>query len=99
MRGSIPFPQSKNLIASIKKIIKKILIFFEKTLDKCNQVWYNKGTKEMEVLTMERVIRICEMTGRVTVVAEGLNTEEAMAMVVELSKNGDFAMYRRVVSK
>lgn len=48
---------------------------------------------------MERVIRICEMTGRVTVVAEGLNTEEAMAMVVELSKNGDFAMYRRVVSK
>ena len=53
----------------------------------------------MEVLTMERVIRICEMTGRVTVVAEGLNTEEAMAMVRKLSREDEFAMYRRVVSK
>jgi hypothetical protein len=51
----------------------------------------------MEVLTMERVIRICEMTGRVTVVAEGLNTEEAMAMVRKLSREDEFAMYRRVV--
>ena len=48
---------------------------------------------------MERVIRICEMTGRVTVVAEGLNTEEAMAMVRKLSREDEFAMYRRVVSK
>ena len=83
----------------IEKIVKKILIFFEKILDKCRKVWYNKGTKEMEVLTMERVIRICEMTGRVSVVAENLTHEEAMAMVVELSKNDDFAMYRRVVKR
>ena len=48
---------------------------------------------------MERVIRVCEMTGRVTVVAEGLNTEEAMAMVRKLSCEDEFAMYRRVVVK
>lgn len=48
---------------------------------------------------MERVIRVCEMTGRVTVVAEGLNTEDAMAMVRELSREDEFAMYRRVVVK
>ena len=48
---------------------------------------------------MERVIRICEMTGRVSVVAENLTHEEAMTMVVELSKNDDFAMYRRVVKR
>lgn len=48
---------------------------------------------------MERVIRICEMTGRVTVVVEGLSTEEAMAMVSKLNREDEFAMYRRVVSK
>jgi hypothetical protein len=60
---------------------------------------YNKGTKEMEVLTMERVIRVCEMTGRVSVVADNLTHDEAVAMVVEMSKSDNFAMYSRVVSK
>ena len=35
---------------------------------------------------MERVIRVCEMTGRVSVVADNLTHDEAVAMVVELSK-------------
>ena len=48
---------------------------------------------------MEKVIRVCEITGRVTVVAEGLNTEEAMAMVRKLSREDEFATYRRVVAK
>ena len=48
---------------------------------------------------MESVIRVCEMTGRVSVVADNLTHDEAVAMVVELSKQGDFAMYRRVVKR
>lgn len=48
---------------------------------------------------MERVIRVCEVTGRVTVVAEGLNTEEAIAMIRELNREDELAMYRRVVVK
>ena len=68
-------------------------------LDKYPTMCYNISTKEMEVLTMERVIRVCEMTGRVSVVADNLTHDEAVAMVVELSKKGDFAMYSRVVSR
>ena len=48
---------------------------------------------------MEKIIRICELTGRVSVVAEGLSTAEAMEMVKRLSGEDEFAMYRRVVSK
>lgn len=48
---------------------------------------------------MEKIIRVCEFTGKVTVVAENLTTAEAMAKVIELSKGDDFAMYRRVVAK
>ena len=48
---------------------------------------------------MESVIRVCEMTGRVSVVADNLTHDEAVAMVVELSKQDDFAMYRRVVKR
>ena len=48
---------------------------------------------------MEKIIRICELTGKVTVVAENLNIAEAMAKVIELSKGDDLAMYRRVVAR
>lgn len=46
---------------------------------------------------MERVIRICEITGRKTVVATNLTTEEAMALVRELAMGDQFATYMRVV--
>jgi hypothetical protein len=36
-------------MTAIEKIVKKFLIFFEKTLDKCGKVWYNISTKGMEV--------------------------------------------------
>ena len=48
---------------------------------------------------MERVIRVCEVTGRVSVVADNLTHDEAVAMVVELSKSDSFAMYSRVVKR
>lgn len=46
---------------------------------------------------MEKVIRICEMTGRVTTVAENLDTESAKKMVRDLSKDDVFGQYLRVV--
>ena len=46
---------------------------------------------------MEKVIRICEITDRMTVVATNLTTEEAMTLVKELSADDAFATYRRVV--
>ena len=48
---------------------------------------------------MEKIIRICEITGRVSTVAENLDTATAMEMVKELSKNDNFAIYRRVVAR
>ena len=48
---------------------------------------------------MEKVIRVCEMTGKVTVVAEGLTTEKAMEMVRELSKGAFLEYYTRVVAR
>lgn len=45
---------------------------------------------------MEKVIRICEITGRVTVVADNLTTEQAMHMVKNLSQEDQFGDYRRV---
>ena len=46
---------------------------------------------------MEKVIRICEITGRKTVVAENLTTEEAMALVREKSREDEFGSYMRIV--
>ena len=48
---------------------------------------------------MEKIIRICEITGKVSIVAENLNTATAMEMVKELSKKDNFAEYRRVVAR
>ena len=46
---------------------------------------------------MEKVIRICEMTGRMTVVATNLTTEEAMALIRECAKDDALGTYRRVI--
>ena len=46
---------------------------------------------------MEKVVRICEITGKVTTVATNLTTAEAMALVAKLAKEDTFATYRRVV--
>ena len=48
--------------------------------------------------TMEKVIRICEITGRVAVVATNLTTEEAKALIRERVKTDEFGEYRRVVA-
>ena len=48
---------------------------------------------------MEKIMRICEITGKVGIVAENLDTATAMEMVKELSKKDKFAEYRRVVAK
>ena len=46
---------------------------------------------------MEKVVRICEITGKVTTVATNLPTAEAMALVAKLAKEDTFATYHRVV--
>jgi hypothetical protein len=46
---------------------------------------------------MEKVIRICEITGRMTVVATNLATEEAMALVREKTQADPYGAYRRVL--
>ena len=47
--------------------------------------------------TMEKVIRICEITGRMTVIAENVDTATAMQLVRENAANDPFATYTRVV--
>jgi hypothetical protein len=48
---------------------------------------------------MEKVIRICELTGRMTVVATNLTTEEAKALVRERAQADPYGEYRRVVAR
>jgi hypothetical protein len=48
---------------------------------------------------MEKIIRVCEITGRVSEVAVNLDTATAMAMVKELASKDEFATYMRVVAK
>lgn len=45
---------------------------------------------------MEKVIRICEITGRMTVVADNLTTKEAKNLVAKKSREDAFGDYRRV---
>lgn len=45
---------------------------------------------------MEKVIRICDITGRITTVAERVTTDEAMRLVRRLSKEDEFAVYYRI---
>ena len=46
---------------------------------------------------MEKVIRICEITGKVNTIAVNLTTEEAIELVRELAREDNFATYRRVI--
>ena len=46
---------------------------------------------------MEKVIRICEITGKVTTIANNLTTNEAIELVRELAREDKFATYRRVI--
>ena len=45
---------------------------------------------------MEKVIRVCEITGRVTVVAECVDTERAKELIKELAPKDEFGRYIRV---
>ena len=47
---------------------------------------------------MEKVIKVCEVTGRVSTVAENLTTEEAKALVRKLMGSDEYASFMRVVS-
>ena len=46
---------------------------------------------------MEKVIRICEITGRMTVIATNLTTDEAKALVRECHAADPFGDYRRAI--
>jgi hypothetical protein len=46
---------------------------------------------------MEKVIRICELTGHVLTVATNLTTEEAIALIKERAPKDPFGDYRRVL--
>lgn len=45
---------------------------------------------------MEKVIRICEITGKVTTIAENVDTATAMQIVRENTASDPFARYMRV---
>jgi hypothetical protein len=46
----------------------------------------------------EMIMRVCEITGRVTIVARDLTTAEAMEMVKKLSVD-PFYSYTRIIEK
>ncbi len=46
---------------------------------------------------MEKVIRICEITGKKTVIVDNVDTATAMQIVRENAANDPFATYMRVV--
>jgi hypothetical protein len=46
---------------------------------------------------MEKVIRICEITGKVTTIVENVDAETAMQIVRENAATDPFARYMRVV--
>ena len=45
---------------------------------------------------MEKVIRVCELTGRLITVADNLTTEEAIAIVKAKAKDDQFGCYYRI---
>jgi hypothetical protein len=45
---------------------------------------------------MEKVIRVCEFTGRVTTVAECVTTERAKEIIKELAPKDEFGRYMRI---
>ena len=46
---------------------------------------------------MEKVIRICEITGKKTTIATNLTTEVAKELVRDLAKEDAYGQYMRVV--
>lgn len=46
---------------------------------------------------MEKVIRICEITGRMTTIATNLTTDEAKALVRKLHAEDPYGEYRRAI--
>jgi hypothetical protein len=46
---------------------------------------------------MEKVIRICEITDRVTTIAENVDTETAKEIIRELHKDDPFGTYLRII--
>jgi hypothetical protein len=55
-----------------------------------------KEPKQKGINTMEKVIRICEITGKVTTIAENVDAETAMQIVRENAATDPFARYMRV---
>lgn len=45
---------------------------------------------------MEKVVRICELTGRLITIATNLTTEEAITLIKERAPKDPFGEYRRV---
>lgn len=45
---------------------------------------------------MQKVIRVCEITGRKTVVADNLTENEAINLIIKLAKEDDFATFYRI---
>jgi hypothetical protein len=45
---------------------------------------------------MEKVIRVCEITGKVTTIATGLTAEQAKALIKEKARNDEFGQYLRI---
>ena len=87
------------------KFLKKLKIFSKKcvkTLDKFLQKYYNIGVERKwrynKMENKEMIMRVCEITGRVTIVARNLTTAEAMEMVKKLSVD-PFYSYTRVIEK
>ena len=56
-------------------------------------------TKKIGEEKMEKVVRICEITGKMMVVANNLTTEQAKALIREKSKEDFFGEYRRVTAR
>jgi hypothetical protein len=56
-----------------------------------------KAPKQKGLNTMEKVIRICEITGKKTVIVDNVDTETAMRIVRENAANDPFGQYMRVV--
>jgi hypothetical protein len=52
--------------------------------------------RKREVINMEKVIRICEITGRMTVVAENLFPHDARELVFESARNDPYGCYYRI---
>jgi hypothetical protein len=45
---------------------------------------------------MEKVIRVCEMTGKMTIIAECVTTERAKEIIKELAPKDEFGRYIRI---